>query len=816
MRRLAGAGGAAAASGASGGRAAGFARRRPGLFRAAACLVLAAAALLVLPAGVSAQAQNEVRSTWALTPSGLADGDQFRLIFISSTGRTGNATSSDIEVYNTFVQGLVAAGHSAIQAYSSQFRVVGSTAAVDARDNTATTGTGVPIYWLNGNRVANNYADFYDGSWDDEANPKSESGNNINTGFLPLFTGSEDDGTESFDTGGQSVAIGRSSVRTGRLNISTASPLSGGLSFRSNSGRFYGLSPVFTVKDAPAIDDVSVTSRPADGTDTFKAGERIEVTFTFDEAVEVQNAGSNGANVNAYIAMNETNSAVISWQANFLRMDHPRKLVFGLTVSSSHVDVDGLCIGFSCSGERTIRLSGGGAIVAAEDGVAASRNYDAVQTSWKVDGDTAGLTGGVCDRQPAVRDAIVGKVTAASTCAAVTDAQVNAIGSLDLSGEGIGALRKSDFEGLTSLQTLDLSGNALDHLPGDLFEHLDASMRTLKLNGNPLGALPAGVFDGLTGIRTLDLANTGLTELPAGLFADLNRLETLRLVENRLRAFPAAALGDVAGTLEELFMRDNDIASIAAGDLDGMTELQRLALSDNALTSLPAGLFDDATELYELKLDNNALASLPDDLLRPLTKLQTVSLEGNPGFDSFAPVVEAIPAQSVERGARVDLEAVLGASPWGDNVTWSWTQTDSSGTAVTLDDADTATPSFDAPSPNDERVLAFEATARGRGTSGAGASEGTRTAEVTVPGRASIVDVSVTSRPLDGTDTFKRGEPIEVTFTFSEPVQVNRPGSGGGITINLAFSPQHSGSLNVAHRRDHPNRLIFRYVVIRE
>ena len=314
-----------------------------------------------------------------------------------------------------------------------------------------------------------------------------------------------------------------------------------------------------------------MTSRPADGTDTFKAGERVEVTFTFDEAVEVQNAGSNGANVNAYIAMNETNSAVISWQANFLRMDHPRKLVFGLTVTSSHVDVDGLCIGFSCSGERTIRLSGGGAIVAAEDGVAASRNYDAVRTSWKVDGDTAGLTGGVCDRQPAVRDAIVAKVSAASTCAAVTDAQVNAIGSLDLSGEGIGALRKSDFEGLTSLQTLDLSGNALDHLPGDLFEHLDASMRTLKLNGNPLGALPAGVFDGLTGIRTLDLANTGLTELPAGLFADLNRLETLRLVENRLRAFPAAALADVAGTLEELFMRDNDIASIAAGDLDGMT-----------------------------------------------------------------------------------------------------------------------------------------------------------------------------------------------------------------------------------------------------
>ena len=97
----------------------GVRRRSPAvalaLFRAAACLVVAAAALLALPAGVSAQAQNEVRSTWALTPSGLSDGDKFRLIFITSTGR-GNATSSDIEVYNTFVQARAAAGHMQIQA----------------------------------------------------------------------------------------------------------------------------------------------------------------------------------------------------------------------------------------------------------------------------------------------------------------------------------------------------------------------------------------------------------------------------------------------------------------------------------------------------------------------------------------------------------------------------------------------------------------------------------------------------------------------------------------------------------------------------
>ena len=58
--------------------------------------------------------------------------------------------------------------------------MVGCTAATDARDNTSTTYTatdkGVPIYWLNGAKAADEYEDFYDGSWDDEVNDTNESG----------------------------------------------------------------------------------------------------------------------------------------------------------------------------------------------------------------------------------------------------------------------------------------------------------------------------------------------------------------------------------------------------------------------------------------------------------------------------------------------------------------------------------------------------------------------------------------------------------------------------------------------------------------
>ena len=96
------------------------------------------------------------------------------------------------------MQTRAAAGHTDIQAYSDGLTVVGCTEDVDAIDN---TGTGVPIHWLNGNKVADDYADFYDGDWDDEANDKNELGNNGPDASVvanyPL-TGCKHIGTEAF------------------------------------------------------------------------------------------------------------------------------------------------------------------------------------------------------------------------------------------------------------------------------------------------------------------------------------------------------------------------------------------------------------------------------------------------------------------------------------------------------------------------------------------------------------------------------------------------------------------------------------------
>ena len=168
---------------------------------------------------------------WSLKPAGIGPGangyqlDHLPLIHQANTPT--DPGSSDIETYNTFVQNQAAAGHANIQDHASRFRVVGCTQAVDARDNTGTNtnGPGVPIYWVGGNKVADSDADFYDGSWDDEANDRNELGNDAHDTSQTdnyTWTGCSHDGTKS-----TSLALGKNSVRWGRLNESSNGPIQG-------------------------------------------------------------------------------------------------------------------------------------------------------------------------------------------------------------------------------------------------------------------------------------------------------------------------------------------------------------------------------------------------------------------------------------------------------------------------------------------------------------------------------------------------------------------------------------------------------------
>ena len=111
-------------------------------------------------------------------------------------------------------------------------------------------------------------------------------------------------------------------------------------------------------------------------------------------------------------------------------------------------------------------------------------------------------------RTQQVQDVIVAGLSGINDCALVTDAHLAAITTLNLSGQGMTALRADDFAGLTHLQELRLSGNALT-------------------------TLPTGVFSGLTTLQCLFLDHTLLTTLPGSLLDDLEaRSVAVDLKEN--------------------------------------------------------------------------------------------------------------------------------------------------------------------------------------------------------------------------------------------------------------------------------------------
>ena len=241
-----------------------------------ACLaLLAATALLALAA--PAQAQTEmVPADWALKPADIAAGEQFRLMFVSSTTR--DATSTDIAAYNTFVSTRVAAGVTAMQTYADDFTALVSTESVNARTNTLTraTDTDVPIYWVRtgavpaGSPVADDYADLYDGTWKTGAGGYDESGGTVSIDSDRFWTGMNTDGTTH-----ATLFMGASgNVYTWRVTSSAV--LSASLD-HSGTYRIVALSPVFQVAGA------STNTAPTAADKTVTTGEDRAYAFTADD-----------------------------------------------------------------------------------------------------------------------------------------------------------------------------------------------------------------------------------------------------------------------------------------------------------------------------------------------------------------------------------------------------------------------------------------------------------------------------------------------------------------------------------------------------
>ena len=187
-----------------------------------------------------------VPADWALVPSGLGSEDRFRLLFATSAMR--NAVPTTLSPYNQFVQAQAQEGHTAIRQFSGDFQALASVYKTNALTNTHTNHSsanpGVPIYWLGGAKVADDYVDFYDGCWDSNE-PRDEDGNTV-TG--KAWTGSRADGTAWIyrELGILFSVLGNPTVQC--KEIDSASKVSSSSEYREREWRMYGLSPIFIVR----------------------------------------------------------------------------------------------------------------------------------------------------------------------------------------------------------------------------------------------------------------------------------------------------------------------------------------------------------------------------------------------------------------------------------------------------------------------------------------------------------------------------------------------------------------------------------------
>ena len=337
---------------------------------------------------------------------------------------------------------------------------MGSTSSVAARDNTCTTGTGVPIHWLNGNKVADNYGDFYDGDWDDN-NPRNQHGNLTIPVSVPVWTGSASDGTISSNSnylgsGTTAATTGKPGENGKELDNSTASLFS--------SLRFYGLSQVFkvpTANEAPRATAITIpgSRAPASG-DTYREGETIRMEVTVSEPAAVGGRPFLGLSIQkADGTEGEYEAAYVSGGSS--TADDP--LIFDFVAPPGLKDDDGIQVH-----STALRLNGA-RIVASSDGYPVSWAIEAEHnilhadgTSVKVDSSRLQpLTGGVCDRTPAVRNGIVAALSKSGVelCSQVTAAHLAGMTTLSVERPDL-AQAVGDFAGLSGLQDLTISAAA--------------------------------------------------------------------------------------------------------------------------------------------------------------------------------------------------------------------------------------------------------------------------------------------------------------------------------------------------------------------
>uniref|UniRef100_A0A8B9Z545 Slit homolog 2 protein n=1 Tax=Buteo japonicus TaxID=224669 RepID=A0A8B9Z545_9AVES len=107
------------------------------------------------------------------------------------------------------------------------------------------------------------------------------------------------------------------------------------------------------------------------------------------------------------------------------------------------------------------------------------------------------------------------------------------VSCLDLNGNNITRITKTDFAGLRHLRVLDLSENQIQAIPRKAFRGA-VDIKNLQLDYNQISCIEDGAFRALRDLEVLTLNNNNITRLSVASFNHMPKLRTFRLHSNNL------------------------------------------------------------------------------------------------------------------------------------------------------------------------------------------------------------------------------------------------------------------------------------------
>nr|ADZ13673.1 Toll-like receptor 7 [Capra hircus] len=213
--------------------------------------------------------------------------------------------------------------------------------------------------------------------------------------------------------------------------------------------------------------------------------------------------------------------------------------------------------------------------------------------------------------------------------------------TLDLSRNNIFFIKSSDFQHLSFLKCLNLSGNSISQtLNGSEFQPL-VELKYLDFSNNRLDLLYSTAFEELHNLEVLRISSNSHYFQSEGILHMLNFTKNLKALKKLMMNYNDIATS-TGRTMESVSLfnlefRSNHLEILWKDDGDrslkffkNLLNLEELDISKNPLSFLPLGVFDSMPpNLKTLSLAKNGLKSFSWKGLQSLKNLETLDLSFN-------------------------------------------------------------------------------------------------------------------------------------------------------------------------------------------